>query len=444
MGITFGGLASGLDTDTIISSLMKIEQQPLTALQTKKSNVDSASKTLTSISSKLTTLRDAALSLSKADSFASFKASSSDTAVVASATGASAPGAFALQVTQLAREQRTYSDAQASNTAALGQSGTVSLSIAGGAAVDVSVGAGDSLADVAAKINGSGAAVTASVLYDGSAYRLQVRGKDTGAANAITFTEVGTTLGLTKPVNTAQAAQDAKMLVDGITITRPSNQVTGVIPGITLALTKTTTQPIEIKVESDPEALATKIGAFVTAYNDVVNTSHTATGYGSAKPQNAELASDSTLRTALDRLKSSTGGNIAGAGGKYTSLASIGLAAQQDGTIKLDSTKLKAAMDADPTGVAKLFVDSGANTSAMAKLGVSIKELAIDSGSLFQARIDGYGTKSKRLSNEADDLSARIAKKQTQLRAQFTALETRVSAYQSQFTSLTASLTSSS
>lgn len=444
MAITFGGLASGLDTDTIISSLMKIEQAPLTALNTKKSNVDSASKTFASISTKLVTLRDAALSLSKADSFASYKASSSDTAVVASATGASAPGAYALQVTQLAREQRTYSNPVAANVGPMGQAGTVSLSVGGGAAVNVNLLATDSITEVAAKINGSGAAVTASVLFDGTSYRLQVRGKDTGAANAVTFTETGTTLGLADPANTAQSAQDAKMLVDGITVTRPSNQVTGVIPGVTLALTKTTTTPLEIKVETDPDALATKLTELARAYSDVVTSSHLATGYGSAKATNDELASDSTLRATLARLTSVIGGNVAGASGKYTSLASIGLVKQNDGTLKLDATKLKAAMEADSGGVAKLFVDDGSGKSAMAKLSVAIKEIAVDSGNLFQTRIDGYGIKTTRLTKEVDSMTARIARKQTQLRAQFTALEGRVSTYQSQFTSLTASLTSSS
>lgn len=440
MGITFGGLASGLDTDGIISSLLKIEQMPLTALQTKKSNADSASKTLTSISQKLVSLRDAALSLSKADSFASFKASSTDTAVVASATGASAPGAFAIQVTQLAREQRTYSDPVATNTTALGQSGMVSLAVAGGAPVDVSVAAGDSLADVAAKINGSGAAVTASVLFDGSAYRLQVRGRDTGAASSIAFVETGTTLGLAVPANTAQSAQDAKLLVDGLTVSRPTNQVAGVIPGVTLALTKTTTSPVEIKVESDPDALAAKIEAFVSAYNDVVKSSHSAAGYGAVAATNKELSSDSTIRTTLDRISRATTGAVAGATGRYTSLASVGLKTTNDGTLKLDKVALTAAMNADPTAVAKLFVDGGSGASAMAKLETSIKELAIDSGSLFQTRIEGYGTKARRLTADADAMSVRIAAKQKQLRAQFTSLETRVSAYQAQFSSLAASL----
>jgi flagellar hook-associated protein 2 len=444
MGITFSGLASGLDTDGIITSLMKIEQVPLTALTTKKTNVDSASKTLASISTKLVTLRDAALSLSKADSFASFKASSSDTAVVASSTGASAPGAYALQVTQLAREQRTYSNPIAANTGAMGQAGTVSLRVGGGTAIDVSIDAGDSLGDVAAKINGSGAAVTASVLFDGTAYRLQVRGKDTGAANAVSFTETGTTFGFADPANTAQSAQDAKMLVDGITITRPTNQVTGVIPGVTLALTKTTTAPIDIKVETDPDALSAKLTELARAYSDVVTSSHLAAGYGSATASNAELASDSTLRTTLSRLTAVTGSTVAGTTGKYTSLASVGLIKQNDGTLKLDSVKLKAAIDADPAAVAKLFIDDGTGNSAMAKLSTSIKELAVDSGNMFQTRIDGYGTKSTRLTKEADAMTTRIAQKQTQLRAQFTSLESRVSAYQAQFSSLTASLTSSS
>ena len=99
------------------------------------------------------------------------------------------------------------------------------------------------------------------MFYDGSAYRLQVRGLDTGAANAITFSETGTALDLNGTGATAssgktvQSATDASLTIDGFTVTRPTNQITGVVQGVTLALTSTTSTPATVTVAGDASSL---------------------------------------------------------------------------------------------------------------------------------------------------------------------------------------------
>src|SRR5262249_3787663 len=153
-----------------------------------------------------------------------------------SASGAAQPGAYDVNVTKLAKEQRTYSNAFSAN--ALNMSGNLDLAV-GGTSKQIAVTASDTLNTIADKINGAGLRVGASVFYDGTNYRLQVRGLDTGAANAVTFGGtggIGDQLGLNVAANTKQSAQDAALTVDGFAITSKTNQVTGAIPGVTLAL----------------------------------------------------------------------------------------------------------------------------------------------------------------------------------------------------------------
>jgi len=97
--VTFGGLASGLDTNSIVTGLLGVEKIPLTAIQTHQQNVDAAQTTISSLSSKLATLKSAAQVLSTTSQFTSFKASSSDSGVVATVTGAAQPGALDVSVT---------------------------------------------------------------------------------------------------------------------------------------------------------------------------------------------------------------------------------------------------------------------------------------------------------------------------------------------------------
>ena len=202
MSITISGLASGLDVNAIIDGLVKAESVPLTALQTKKTNLNAASSTISSIETKLASLRAAAAALADPVQFSSFATTSSDSAIVPTVSGAPSPGSYDVQVDSIATEQRTYSSTQSSSTTDLGMSGTVSVQVGSGTSFDVAVETGDSLSEIASKINKSGARVSAAVLYDGTDYRLQVRGLDTGEANAVTLGETGTALGLDDPANT--------------------------------------------------------------------------------------------------------------------------------------------------------------------------------------------------------------------------------------------------
>ena len=102
--LTFGGLASGLDTNAIIDALVSAERIPITRAKNQQTSLNSALTTINGISSKLGTLKSAAQALSTSLGFSSFKATSSDSAVVTSVGGVASPGSFELTVNQLAKE----------------------------------------------------------------------------------------------------------------------------------------------------------------------------------------------------------------------------------------------------------------------------------------------------------------------------------------------------
>lgn len=291
MAITISGLGSGLDTNALIDNLLSVQRQPLTALQTRQTAVNQATTLVSSFSSKLSALATAARALDTTAEFNATAATSSDTAsVTASTVGGAVVGGYDIQVTRLAREQRTQSNTFASNTTALGLSGAINLTVGAGSPVTVNVTNTDTLSDIASKISSTGARVNASVIYDGSTWRMQVRGLDTGAANAIAITEdpaIRTGLGLSVGGNTYQTAQDAQFTVNNVTMTRATNQVSDAAPGLSFNLLRTTTSAVRVTVANDPAALKTKVQAFITAYNDVVSAGHSATGYGSQRASNA-------------------------------------------------------------------------------------------------------------------------------------------------------------
>lgn len=433
MSFSFGGLASGIDTQALVDGLVGVAKVPLQQLTTRKAQIDAASQTISGFSSKLSALKSAALALSTPVGFASFSATASDAAIVATASGSANVGSYAIEVSALARAQKSRSDVVAASTTALGQSGTLSIAVAGGDPVQVEIAATDTLLDVADKITASGARVTASVMNTGSGYRLLVQGLDSGAENAFTISEVGVTLGLSNPANVYEAAQDAALTVDGMAVTSKTNQFTGVLPGITLALTKTTTSPVTVQVAADRSALEKKITAFVNAYNDFVNTGHNAAGFGATKATNPILAADRTIRGALRRMGGLLGDAVPGASGRYTTLASVGVKASRDGTLSFDATAFGEAMNADPAGVRRLFVTDATTgaTGLMKTIMSTVDGLVTGAGSLVQSRLDALSAQSKRLGETKIKMESRIEQYEMQLKKQFIAMDQVVGRYQS-------------
>jgi flagellar hook-associated protein 2 len=435
MTISLGGLASGIDTTSLVTSLMGVAQQPLDQVNAQKAKFDSASTTISTISSKLASLKSAALALSTNVGFGSFAATSSDTAIVASATGSASTGSYQVSVEGLAQSQKTRSATNASSTTALNMVGSFDLAVGTGAAKTVNLLATDTLQDVATKISASGARVAASVMNDGTGFRLIVQGLDTGAANAFTITENnGTTLGFNNPGNTYGTAADARFTVDGMPATSATNQVTGVIAGVTLALTKQTTSTATVQVNADPTALKQKVALFVNMYNDFVNLGHNATGFGGNKATNTVLTADSAVRTALHKMSALMASAVPGATGKYSTLGSVGIKGNQDGTFTLDSTKFDAAMAADPTSVKRLFVTDTVtgSTGIMSTLMKGVDSLVTGSGSPIQARIDSLGSQSKRLAASAVKMQSRLDDYQAQLKKSFTNMDQLISKYKAQ------------
>lgn len=428
MSITITGLASGLDVNAIIDGLVKAESVPLTAISTKKTNYNAASSTISSIETKLAALRSASSALADPVQYASYKTSSSDSTIVPTVAGAPQQGSYDVIVTQLATEQRSYSDAQLSSTDDLSMTGNLSIQIGSGTTYDVAVNSTDSLSDIASAINKSGARVSASVLYDGGKYRIQVRGLDSGAANSVALTETGTTLGLdttVNPDNTYQKAGNAKLKIDSIDVERSTNQIVGVIPGVTFAVTKKTTSAATITVQSDPNALATKINNFVTAYNDVVKAGHTAAGWGDTAASNTILQGDASIRTMLDKISRVIGAPVTGTSGKYTTVMSVGLSSNRDGTIGLDSSKLTDAISQDPGSVQKLFVVDAKSglTGMMGTMKTAIDSLTSGKYAPLQLRMDALSSLATKCDDESTALQRRIDTYKLILQRQFANLE---------------------
>jgi flagellar hook-associated protein 2 len=439
--ISFSGLATGLDTSTLISQLVKAESAPIERLAAKQTLIDAKSKKLTSLRTKLDDLRNAALALdSRKEALPVTLTSGDTTRVRGTVQGGVSPTRFDLEVVSLAKGARMYSNSFASDSAT-GLFGTGQLEITTSTGTStIAVDSGDTLDSVRQKIEDLDLPLSVNILNDGSGYRLQIVGDGVGAANAVTVNEVGTSFGLSTPANIVSSATDASFKLDGIPMTRGSNTVENAFPGVTLELLSAspTGEKTSIEIDHDPATLEAAVKKVVDAFN-AVNTfvQGESTWTGQQKPLDS-LSGDSTLRSIQSRLRGGLTAPVAGASGAHTTLGSLGVSLQRDGSLSLDAAKLRSALASDPNGVAKVLGTDG--TGAMALLAEQADYFTDGSDGVLSQRLTSMKNERRGLDDRIERMQARLDKYEAQLTQQYAKLEQLVSGLQSQGSQLSAAL----
>ena len=401
MGISSAGIGSGLDVSSIVTSLMAIEQKPLTAVTTQKTDFQSQISAYGTLKSALSTFQTAVSALSSASKFnAQTVTSSSSSVFTATANGTASLGDNAIKVSQLAKSQK-LTFAGTANVADTVGTGTLTISFGtynpstavapitpnsfspNTAKTDVSItidSSNNTLSGVRDAINASNSSVSATIVNDGTINHLVITSKDTGEVNTLKITTTDSdgndtdnaglsqlaydptaTAGSGKNMSQMQAAKNALLNIDGIDVVKASNTITDAIGGVTLNLLATSTDNVNLSVASNKDAIKTSVTAFVDAYNKLDTSLRSLTKYDPAGKSSGALLGDATTRSVITQIKSVMT-NAVSTGGAFTSLSQIGVSLQATGQLALDSTKLDTAVASNFQDIAGLFTTSGKST----------------------------------------------------------------------------------
>ena len=190
MAISFGGLATGLDTTSLIDQLMEAERQPLTRLQNDKSYFNSRLSALSQFEGKLESFLAKIENLDSAEDLQAKKTTLSTEEFFSATTDSAAlAGNYQVEVVDLAQVQKSVSQGVADKSAASFGLGTLTLAVGDNDPVDITIDADhNSLEGIMAAINDADAGVTASIINDGTAtpYRLVLTGNDVAAGFSLT------------------------------------------------------------------------------------------------------------------------------------------------------------------------------------------------------------------------------------------------------------------
>jgi flagellar hook-associated protein 2 len=422
------GAGAGFDTKKIVEALVNAERAPAEArINSKIAESDAKISGLGKAVSVLNVVKDAAERLNDAKDFNTFTMSNSQvSAFSATSTTSARAGSNNITVSQIAQEQRSVSNAFASETNAFNANPiTVSITVGSSSQTTTDITVADaSLQGTVSAINAANLGVTAEIVDTGAAsdrYRIQLIG-ETGAEKAFTLTSSDSALSF----SSVQTASDAQLNVNGVDFTRSSNVIDDVLTGVTLSLNTVTSGTANLSINQDDSQARANIVDFVAIYNEaqrqLKELSNSSVG--------GELAGDSIFRSLTSSLRSLVLGTSSSASGNISNLSDMGISVSRTGELNVDDTKLDNALANNYTDLVKMFSantdDQTASSTAAAGLAGDISNLiadATDANSYLLTQQDTLADANSAREEELSDLETRMERVEERYNRQFLAMQ---------------------
>jgi flagellar hook-associated protein 2 len=324
----------------------------------------------------------------------------------------------------------------------------------------------DTLKDIITKVNTSDAGVTISSINDGTGvnpFRLSMVSNQSGKAGRFILDSGGFDLGLDTldDGNNARVFFGSSDPATGVLLSSSSNTLDSVISGVTIDLKSASEDPVTINITRDTEAIETKIGSFVDAFNNVLTRISTQTRFVEETGQRGPLLGDGTTIALKNALFNTVFNENQGFSETFESLVEVGLTVGTGGKMEFDQEKFREALEQDPDAVEALFarreIDSDGNTidlgdgitgtdpnanTVYSELGVipQIEEFV----NSYISSIDGVLTRKNRSLDDQiklqrdriESMNKSLQTKRLKLQSQFIAMEKAIAQLQSQQSAL--------
>lgn len=399
-----GGLASGLDTNSIISQLIELERIPITNLETRKTKLNAKLSAWQEANTRILALKDKMTALSLGTSFNARTLTSSDETIVKGTVTSSAEvGTYYVTVNSVARSHqiRTDGDGYTDTTATRLGTGTLSISVGTGAAKNITVDdSNNTLTGLRDAINRSGAGVKATIVNDGTTdtpYHLVLTSNTGGSAGQITIGSTGTIPTFNTVVQTAENASVTMGEGAGaITVQSSTNEVAGLIPGVTLNLqSKDIAKTVAVTVGEDTAPANQAIKDFVTQYNNLVDFIDKQFKFDANTKATGTLFGDASLRAIQADLNNKLFGKPEGLNQDICLLSQLGITTSVGSNkLTIDETKLGEALSDHLGEVKGLFTTIGDATSSSVSL-ISATDKTIANGATYAVEITAVATQAR-------------------------------------------------
>jgi len=438
--IAFNGLSSySSDFQAILNRQVQIQQLPVQQLQNQQTDLVQKQAALTALNPQVANLGSSIAALSALGSGQGLVANSSDASLVSvvnsGATGAS--NYTISNITSLAAPAAEtslsgYADA---TTATVSSAGKVNL-IYGAHSYTLNLTAKtNNLNGLAAAINKLGVGVNATVLNTGTgatpAY-LTVSASSSGQTT-LKLQDVPETGPAVDLISGTNQGTNAAFKLNGLPVSKSSNTINDVVPGLTFTLLNTTTtnQTAQLTLSPDSSSLSSALQNFAQSYNALADLVNGQIGAGAGA-----LAGDSlvyALSSDLQQVSSYHGS------GAIKSLADLGLTFDNTGQISFDSSVISSLSSSQ---IQDAFKFLGSSTSGFGALANAFSQLSDPTTGVIHQRESSYIAQNATLTDRINTLNIKINQYQTNLTAKLAAADAAVSQLQNQLTTVNSSIQS--
>jgi len=454
-GLTTNGLGSGLDVNSLVTQLVQAERAPTAnRITARESKVQSRLSAYGGLRATVAEFQD---TLKKLQSEAVFKARttqvSNESLVKASASAQATPGTYNLSVESLASTQKLASGAFVSASSAVG-TGRLDISV-GSSNFSVTVKEGnDSLSSIRDAINTASGnpGIRATIVTASTGSHLVLTAAGSGSAQGITINAVTTPPppvfipGVTPPGDTGDLsllnfnpsagsnpmtvkapAADARILVDGFSITSPTNTFSQAVDGVTLVVAKASPgENVTLSVNADKSTARSAIDQFVAGYNKLQSQINSLTAYNPTTQVAGQLQGDAVTQRLASTLKNEINSALAGAALDLDSLAELGISSQaKNGLLTVNGTRMDAVLSTRMSDVTNLF--SGSNGLAT-RFAQTLDGYSSSTG-VIESRSSSLRGEAKTLASQKQALDLRMSALETRYRKQFTELDSLLSGF---------------
>lgn len=440
--ISSPGVGSGLNISSIVSQLLQADFGPQqTQLTHQQNGLNAQLSAFGTINSDVSSIGSALNKLSSLTP--SYNASSSNPAVVgATSDGTATPGSYNVSVTALAQAQSLASTTYSSPTSTIGtgtltfQFGSYSSSTtpptftanSGTNPTNITIdSSNNTLQGLATAINQANFGVSATVVNNGSGYQLALTSA-TGSNNELNITSSSSTLtaftytgsNSTTALSQTVAAQDAQFSINGIAATSQTNTVTNAVSGVSLTLAGLTNgAPVAVTVGPNTSATTQAVQSFVNAYNGFAQDVSKYASYDSKTQTAGILLGDPTIRNLVNLFQNGVVQNISGAPANFQNLMALGITANTDGTLSLNTSTLNSALTSNYTGVVSALQTIGN------QLGTTVNSMTGANG-IITARTNTINQQLTNIQTQFNQLSTQMQQEQASLMQEYTAMDTIV------------------
>jgi flagellar hook-associated protein 2 len=384
MAFSIDGLVSGLNTSSIIDSMVKLQTNQVNRLQEQKQQVVNRQTSFKGVEARLLTLRASLSRLNRVSSsvFDARTSSVSDESILAAAAGSGAQvGSIALKVNSLATAEIRGSTGLGSTSDIITQ-GSLSIRVGDREEATVTIDASNSTASgLVSAINSQAKDVTATLVKDQSSgqYRVLISSKYTGTSNTISITNnlAASGGGATRPEFTGslvQAASNASISIGSgagaITSEYETNRIDDLVDGVSLNLLKAdASKSVTVSIGADNEEVVSTVGNFVKEFNGIIQYISEQSQFIVQAQTGGPLLGNRSVTEIQNQLRSVVLQSVPGLSSSINRLSRIGVGVTEAGTLTFDESKLRAALNGEVPGVSsrdvqRLFGLSGESTTA--------------------------------------------------------------------------------